>query len=156
MLSDRRLVLSCQSVCPVCDVGVLWPNGWRALSPAFPLSRGNAETLDRWDGKTMQRLIFFYFLSKTSAENYRNRIVHVKIIRSQRWDVFWDAVYFSEIRKRKRCFWNTWQKKTRRKFAGSNYTDKNMHRLLWSRYTSTLSTFRRCLIINNSLQNHEI
>ena len=26
MLSDR--CLSCLSVCPVCDVGVLWPNGW--------------------------------------------------------------------------------------------------------------------------------
>jgi len=25
MLSDR--CLSCLSVCPVCDVGVLWPNG---------------------------------------------------------------------------------------------------------------------------------
>jgi len=41
MLSDRCLsVLSCLSVCPVCDVGVLWPNGmmdqdesWHAGKP---------------------------------------------------------------------------------------------------------------------------
>ena len=42
------------------------------LSSGFPLS---------------QRLIS-YFLSNTSAKNYRNRIVYVKIIASQRWDVF--------------------------------------------------------------------
>jgi len=30
--------------------------------------------------------------SNTSAKNYRNRIVYVNIIASQRWDVFWDAV----------------------------------------------------------------
>ena len=30
MLSDRRPVCPvCLSVCPVCNVGVLWPNGWR-------------------------------------------------------------------------------------------------------------------------------
>ena len=29
-----------------------------------------------------------YFLSNTSAKNYHNRIVCVKIIASQRWDVF--------------------------------------------------------------------
>jgi len=29
MLADRCLSLSCLS-CPVCDVGVLWPNGWMA------------------------------------------------------------------------------------------------------------------------------
>jgi len=35
----------------------------------------------------MHRLIS-YFLSNTSAKNYRNRIVHVKTIASQMWDVF--------------------------------------------------------------------
>jgi len=57
----------------------------------FPLSKGNAEALDRWGGKTKHHLIS-YFLSNTSAKNYRNRIVCVKIIASQRWDVFWDMV----------------------------------------------------------------
>jgi len=46
-----------------------------------------AEALGRWGGKTNHRLIS-YFLSNTSAKNYHNRIVYVKIIASQRWDVF--------------------------------------------------------------------
>jgi len=33
-------------------------------------------------------LLISYFLSNTSAKNYRNRIVYVKVIASQRWDVF--------------------------------------------------------------------
>ena len=48
--------------------------------------------LDRWDWKTKHYLISC-FLSNTSAKNYRNRIVCVKIIASHRWDVFWDTVY---------------------------------------------------------------
>ena len=57
------------------------------LSSGRPISQGNAEALDRQGGKTKHRLIP-YFLSNTSAKNYRNRIVYVKIIASQRWDVF--------------------------------------------------------------------
>jgi len=53
-----------------------------------------AEALDRWDGKTKHHLIS-YFLSNTSAKNYHNRIVYVKIIASQRWNVFWDTVYIT-------------------------------------------------------------
>jgi len=55
------------------------------------LSQGNADALDRWGGTPKHRLIS-YFLSNTSAKNYPNRIVYVKIIRSQTWDVFWDTV----------------------------------------------------------------
>jgi len=58
-----------------------------ALSSGFPISQGNAETLDRRGGKAKYRLIS-YFLTNTSAKNYRNRIVYIKIIVSQRWDVF--------------------------------------------------------------------
>jgi len=36
----------------------------------------------------MKRRIVSYFRSNTYAKNYRNRIVYVKIIASQRWDVF--------------------------------------------------------------------
>jgi len=57
------------------------------LYSAFPISQGNAEALERWGGKTKHRLIS-YFLSNTSAKNYRNRIVYVKSTASQRWDVF--------------------------------------------------------------------
>ena len=67
-------------------------SSWTALSSGFPLSQGNAEALDRWGGKTKQHLIS-YFLSQTSAKNYRNRIVYVKILASQRWGVFRDTVY---------------------------------------------------------------
>ena len=35
----------------------------------------------------MHRLIC-YFLSNTSAKNYRNRIMYVRIVASQRWYVF--------------------------------------------------------------------
>ena len=58
-----------------------------ALSSGFPISQGNAEALDRWGGKPKHHIIL-YFLSNISAKNYRNRIVCVKIIASQRWDVF--------------------------------------------------------------------
>ena len=55
-----------------------------ALFSGFSLSQDNAEALDRWGGKTKHHLIS-YFLSNTSAKEYRNRIVCVKIIASQRW-----------------------------------------------------------------------
>ena len=58
-----------------------------AMSSGFPISQGNAEVLYRWGGKTNHCLIS-YFLSNISAKNYRNRIVYVKIIASQMWDVF--------------------------------------------------------------------
>jgi len=50
-----------------------------ALSSGFPISQGNAETLERWGGKTKHRLIS-YFPSNTSAKNYRNRIVYVNTV----------------------------------------------------------------------------
>jgi len=65
---------------------------WKDAISGFSVSQGSAETIDRWGGKTKHRLIS-YFLSNTSAKNYRNRIMYVKIIASQRWDVFWDTVY---------------------------------------------------------------
>jgi len=58
-----------------------------ALSSGFPLSQGKTDALDRWGGKTKHHLIS-YFLSNTSAKSYRNRIVYINIIASQRWDVF--------------------------------------------------------------------
>jgi len=58
----------------------------------FLLSQCNAEALDRWGGKTKHHLISC-FLSNTSAKNYRNRIVYVKLITSKMWDVLWDTAY---------------------------------------------------------------
>jgi len=60
---------------------------WKDAISGFPVSQGSAEALDRWGGKLKHRLIS-YFLSNTSATNYRNRVVYAKIIASQRWDVF--------------------------------------------------------------------
>jgi len=57
------------------------------LSSGFHISQGNAEALDRWGGKT-QHCRIPYFLSNTSAKNYHKRMVYVKIIARQRWDVF--------------------------------------------------------------------
>ena len=50
------------------------------------LSQSNAEALDRRGGKTKHRMIS-YRLNNISAKNSLNRIVCVKIIASQRWDV---------------------------------------------------------------------
>jgi len=72
-------------------VALLHSQSTSALCSGFPVSHGNAEALDRWGEQTKQRLIS-YFLSNTSAKNYCNRTVYVKIITSQRWDVFWDTV----------------------------------------------------------------
>ena len=60
----------------------------------FPVLQGSAEPLDRWGGKT-NHILISNFLSNSSAKNYHNRIVYVKIIASQKWDVFWDTVYTS-------------------------------------------------------------
>ena len=57
------------------------------VSSGLPILQGNAEAIDSRGGKAKHRLIS-YFLSNDSAKNYRNRIVHVKIIASKRWDVF--------------------------------------------------------------------
>jgi len=43
----------------------------------------------RWENKASSDS---FFLSNISAKNYDNRMVYVKIIASQRWDVFWDTV----------------------------------------------------------------
>jgi len=67
-----------------------------ALSSGFPISQGNTEVLDRWDGKTKHHLIS-NFLSSTSAKNCHNWILYVKIIASQRWNVFWDTVYICRM-----------------------------------------------------------
>jgi len=49
--------------------------------------RKNAKALEKGDGKAKHRLIL-QFLRNTSAKNYHNRIVYVKITASYRWDVF--------------------------------------------------------------------
>jgi len=70
-------------------------DGWLEFNVRFQHKYGylyqrrqrNAEALYRWSEETMHHLIS-YFLSNTSAKNYPNQIVYVKIIASQRRDVF--------------------------------------------------------------------
>ena len=81
MVQDKRSRERCRSWT------VLHAQCTSALSSGFPISQGNTEALDRRGEKTKHRLIS-YFLSNTSAKNYRNRIVYVKIRASQRWNIF--------------------------------------------------------------------
>ena len=60
---------------------VLHAQSTSSLSSGFLLLQGNVEAPDKCGGKTKHRLIS-YFLSNTSAKNYHNRIVYVKIIAS--------------------------------------------------------------------------
>ena len=58
------------------------------------LFRKVIKTLERWGEKTKHHLMS-YFLSNTSAKNYRNRIVYVKIIASQSGTFFeTQRIYF--------------------------------------------------------------
>jgi len=63
-----------------------------ALSSGFPISQGNAEALERLGGKTKHQLICC-FLSNTSAKNYRNQNVYVKIIAGDMLDVFCNTLH---------------------------------------------------------------
>ena len=65
---------------------------WKNAISGFPVSPGSAEAIVRWGGK-IKYILIAYFLGNICAKNGRNRTVHVEIIVSQRWDVFWDSVY---------------------------------------------------------------
>ena len=60
---------------------------WKDAISGFPVFPGSAEALGRWGGKIKYGL-FAYFLCNICAKNCRNWTVYVKIIASQRWDVF--------------------------------------------------------------------
>ena len=81
MVQEKGSRERCRSWTVCCTHNVPVPS---ALSFGFPISQGNAEALGRWGGKTKHRLIS-YVVSNISVKHYRNRIVCVKIIASQRW-----------------------------------------------------------------------
>ena len=59
----------------------------QCTSSRFHVSQGNAKSLDSWAGK--QCIAWFLTFSVTILpKNYRNRIVYVNIIASEKWDVF--------------------------------------------------------------------
>jgi len=65
---------------------------WKDAISGFPVSPGSADALARWGGK-IKYVLIAHFLGNIYAKNCHNRTVYVKIIASQRWDVFWDTVY---------------------------------------------------------------
>jgi len=69
---------------------------WKDAISGFPVLQGSAEPLDRWGGKRKHRRIS-YFLSNTSAKNYHNWIVYVKLIWHIKGGTFWDTVYMGCI-----------------------------------------------------------
>jgi len=68
---------------------------WKDAISRFPVSPGSAEALVNWGGK-IKYILIAYFLGNICAKNCRNRTVYVKIIASQRRDVFWDTVYIAK------------------------------------------------------------
>jgi len=57
----------------------------------FPVLPGSAETKVIW-GSVVKRLLIAYFIGSISAKKYQHLFTFVKVIASQRWDVFWDTV----------------------------------------------------------------
>jgi len=67
---------------------VLHAQNTSALSSGFPLSQVMLKHEIGEFGKQNIHHLISYFLSNTSAKNYPSQIVYVKIVASQRWDVF--------------------------------------------------------------------
>ena len=65
---------------------------WKDIISGFPVSPGSAEALVKWGGK-IKYVLIAYFLGNIFAKNCCNRMVHVKIISSQRRDVFCSVVF---------------------------------------------------------------
>ena len=59
----------------------------------FPILPGSAEVQVIWGG-IVKRLLIAYFIGNISAKNIFNPFMCVKVIASQRWDFFWDTVYY--------------------------------------------------------------
>jgi len=65
---------------------------WKDAISGFLVSPGSAEALVRCGGK-IKYILIAYFLGNIYAKNCHSRTVYIKIIASQRWEVFWDTVY---------------------------------------------------------------
>jgi len=60
---------------------------WKDIISGFPVSPGSSEALVKWGGK-IKYVLVAYFFGNIFAKNCCSRTVYVKIIASQRWDVF--------------------------------------------------------------------
>ena len=64
-----------------------WVNMWFSCFPVFP---GSAEIQIIWGG-IVKRLLIAYFIGKISTKKCQNPFMCVKVIASQRWDVFFET-----------------------------------------------------------------
>jgi len=104
-LQLTRFRESCSSASMSCESKILkksssnWLNSGNALiqrvkNGIFVLAvlPASAETQVIWGGVVM-RLLIAYFIGSISGKIYQNPFRCIKVIASQRWDVFWDTVY---------------------------------------------------------------
>ena len=70
--------------CTVCVTQFNWVKMWFSC---FPVLTGSAEAQVIWGG-IVKRLLIAYFIGNISAKTYQNPFTCIKIIASQRWDVF--------------------------------------------------------------------
>ena len=75
--------------CIVCVTQSNWVKMWFSH---FPVLSGSAEAQVTWGG-IVKHLLIAYFIGNLCAKKYQNPFMCVKVIASQRWDVFWDMVY---------------------------------------------------------------
>jgi len=75
--------------CILCVTQSNWVKMWFSRFPDLP---GSAEAQVTWGG-IVKCLLIAYFIGNISAKKYQNLFMCVKVIASQRWDVFWDTVY---------------------------------------------------------------
>ena len=61
----------------------------------FPFLTGSAVAQVIWGG-IVKRLSTAYFIYNISAKKYQNPFTCIKVIASQRWDVFWDTVHIPD------------------------------------------------------------
>ena len=122
----------------------------------FPVSPGSTEALMRWGGK-IKNVLIAYFLGNICAKNYRNRTIFVKIIASQRWDVFWDTVYSvntlavlgfrrqqTDLIPQFSYAWNIYKKSTRNKQKAWRQSHSAMALCIRPRATASRVTTARC------------
>ena len=57
----------------------------------FPVLPGSAGAQVNWGG-VVKCLLIAYFIDSISAKKYQNPFTYVRVIASQKWDVFWDTM----------------------------------------------------------------
>jgi len=73
-----------------CIVCVTQSNWVKYVISCFPVLAGSVEAQVTWGG-IVKRLLIVYFIGNISAKKYQNPFICVKVIASQRWDVFFET-----------------------------------------------------------------